>query len=186
MSIKESNKVWASGGAHESLVTIGDPRLRSETVKVADFASISETIEFMIRLLRDLNGAGLAAPQVGIFQKIVIVEVRKTDLFPNRPESPLYIMVNPKIVESSENQEDGWEGCFSVPGIMAKVIRPTEIKVDYFDEDGNNHFRRFDGYVARVIQHEIDHLNGVIFIDKVTNTRTYSTVTNWVKYHANQ
>ena len=174
--------MWASGGAHENLVTIGDPRLRSETVEVNDISSTSREIEFMVNLLRTLNGAGLAAPQVGIFKKIIIVEVRKTDLFPERPESPLYIMMNPKIIKYSAHSEEEWEGCFSVPGLMAKVVRPTEITVSYLSKDGIEKTEIFSGYIARVIQHEIDHLSGVVFIDKVTNTKTYSKVANWVTY----
>ena len=83
----------------------------------------------MVDRLRELNGAGLAAPQIGASVKVIVVEVRKTDVFPHRPASPLLQMINPVIVEQSDATETGWEGCFSVPGLMGLVPRAEAITV---------------------------------------------------------
>ncbi len=104
-------------------MTIGDPRLKAPTARVEDPAAVAALLARMVEGLRALNGAGLAAPQVGASVKVVVVEVRKTDLFPDRPESPLIPVINPVILERSECEVTDWEGCFSVPGIMGLVPR---------------------------------------------------------------
>src|SRR5450759_1969534 len=109
-----------SGGAHPEIVTIGDPRRRRRSRDIEDPAKAKGLGQRMVDLLRELRGAGLAAPQIGENVRLIVVEVRRTDLFPDRPESPLYVMVNPVVTPIGESMEENWEGCFSIPGLMGK------------------------------------------------------------------
>jgi peptide deformylase len=150
---------------------------------VNDIAAASAKLDGMVALLRELKGAGLAAPQVGWPAAAVVVEVRKTAVFPDRPESPLYVMVNPRIEVSSDVIEEDWEGCFSVPGLTGLVPRHQSVRVTYLDENGGQRREAFTGYVARVVQHELDHLAGTIFLDRMTSMGSITTVTNWLRFH---
>jgi len=183
MTTAKSDKQWMTGGAHSSLVTVGDPTLRQGAAVVTDYREISTLCDRLVDLLRELNGAGLAAPQIGVAARVIVVEVRKTDLFPNRPESPLYVMINPRIKQTSEEIEEGWEGCFSVPGLMGLVPRFKSILLEYSTADGTMKEESFDGYLARVIQHECDHLDGTIFLDRMTSMKSITTVANYVHFH---
>lgn len=183
MSDIKSDRQWMSGGAHQDIVTVGDPLLRKQSGVLKDIAQAKLLGERMVSLLRELKGAGLAAPQIGASARIVVVEVRKTDLFPNRPESPLYVMINPIVEEASENMEEGWEGCFSVPGLMGQVPRHKSITVRYTTPEGSEHQEIFDGYIARVVQHECDHLEGRIFLDHMMSMDSLTTVANYIRFH---
>ncbi|MGH3611760.1 MAG: peptide deformylase [Pseudonocardia sp.] len=167
----------------EDVVTIGDPRLKRPTTTVIDVREVSELMERMTSRVRALNGAGLAAPQIGESVKAVVVEVRKTDVFPDRPSSPLLQMINPVILDRSGQTERGWEGCFSVPGLMGLVDRASSITVRYMTPAGVSTEERYSGYVARVIQHEIDHLDAVEFVDRMTSMDSFTTVHNYLLHH---
>ncbi|MCB0337774.1 MAG: peptide deformylase [Bdellovibrionales bacterium] len=181
----KSDSRWADGSGLPSIVEAGDPRLRNIAEEYKNISELQPLCERLVSMLRDFNGAGLAASQIGESAPVVVVEVRKTDLFPDRPTSPLYIMINPRILDSSGPVEQGWEGCFSIPGIMAKVPRPEKVQVSYTDPQGTDHTQWFEGYLARVVMHEIDHLNGILFTD-LMDPKTLTTVSNWKKYHLNQ
>lgn len=183
MELAKSDRAWISGSAGDDVVTIGDPRLKAETQAIGDVHDAADLIARMVDRLRELNGAGLAAPQIGASVKVVVVEVRKTDVFPDRPTSPLLQMINPVIVEQSGTINIGWEGCFSVPGFMGLVPRAETITVEYITSDGVDVTAQYSGYVARVIQHEIDHLNGVEFVDRMTSMESLTTVTNYLEFH---
>lgn len=164
---------------HPRLVAIGDPRLAEPVAQVNDVTAIQDEINDMIALLRELRGAGLAAPQIGWSASVVVIEVRKNELFPNRPESRLFVLANPKILEMSEDGQTDWEGCFSVPGIVGKVTRASTVRVSYIDENGNHHDETFEGYLARVVQHELDHLQGRVFLQRLDPESAVSTVENF-------
>lgn len=183
MKLAKSDRGWMSGVAGDDVVTIGDPRLKAETDAIDDVQDVADLLARMVDRLRELNGAGLAAPQIGASVKVIVVEVRKTDVFPERPTSPLLQMINPVIVEHSATTETGWEGCFSVPGLMGLVPRAETISVQYTTADGTDVTEQCSGYVARVIQHEIDHLGGVEFVDRMTSMGSLTTVTNYLEFH---
>lgn len=183
MELAKSDRGWMSGIAGDDVVTIGDPRLKTETQAIGDAHDVADLMARMVDRLRELNGAGLAAPQIGASVKVVVVEVRQTDVFPDRPTSPLLQMINPVIVEQSETTNTGWEGCFSVPGFMGLVPRAETITVGYVSAEGADVTAQYSGYVARVIQHEIDHLNGVEFVDRMTSMESLTTVTNYLEFH---
>lgn len=179
-----SDERWAGGGEIPGVVTIGDPALRRVACPVADVETARSLCNTMVQRLRALKGAGLAANQIGEEAAIAAIEVRKTDFFPDRPESPLYVMVNPRIIERTEALIDDWEGCFSVPGIMGRVPRSESIVVEYQDADGVRCQERMNGYLARVVQHECDHLEGTIFLDRMTSMDSISTIANYARFHA--
>lgn len=183
MKLAKSDRGWMFGVAGDDVVTIGDPRLKAETGAIDDVQDVADLLARMVDRLRDLNGAGLAAPQIGASIKVIVVEVRKTDVFPERPTSPLLQMINPTIVEHSGTIETGWEGCFSVPGLMGLVPRADTISVQYTSADGIDVTEQYSGYVARVIQHEIDHLGGIEFVDRMTSMESLTTVTNYLEFH---
>ncbi len=172
---------------HPDIVTLGDPILKLACSKVENIAGISDHCKKMVSLLRELKGAGLAGPQIGLHKRIIVVEVRKTELFPNRIESPLYVMINPEIIKASLEVEEGWEGCFSVPGMVGLVERSKNITVKYQSQAGQEHLENFEGYLARVIQHECDHLDGYLYLEKMKDISRLSTVENYKIYeHENQ
>lgn len=181
MALAKSDRDWMAGVATEGVVTIGDPRLKAPTALVDDVGDVAALIEQMTIRLRDLNGAGLAAPQIGSSIRVAVIEVRKTDVFPDRPVSPLLQMINPVIVERSAETVEGWEGCFSVPGLMGLVDRATSVTVHYLTPDGATREETYFGYVARVVQHEIDHLNAVEFVDRMTDMHSLTTVQNYLR-----
>ena len=183
MELAKSDRGWIAGTVSDDVVTTGDPRLKAPTAFVDDVRDVAELLDRMTGRLRDLNGAGLAAPQLGVSVKAVVVEVRKTDVFPDRPTTPLIQMVNPEIVSRSDSTERGWEGCFSVPGLMGLVDRASSITVRYLSAAGGHCEERYSGYAARVVQHEIDHLDAVEFVDRMDSMQTLTSVQNYLRHH---
>ncbi|MEV0273601.1 peptide deformylase [Hamadaea sp. NPDC050747] len=182
MSLAKSDRAWMSGLAGEGLVTIGDPRLKAPVAVIDPVTEAHELLDAMVTRLRSLNGAGLAAPQVGVSARVVVVEVRKTDVFPDRPETPLVEMINPVIVRRSPADVLGWEGCFSVPGIMGVVPRSFSVVVTFAGRDGAETHQEFTGYAARVVQHEVDHLDGYEFVDRMGSMASLTTVQNYLDH----
>src|SRR5277367_2372042 len=164
------------------LVHIGNPLLRRVMQPVTDYAQAKEYADLLLRAVREIVGAGLAANQLGIDLQLAVAEVRKTDLFPNRPESGLVTLVNPEIVSYGAEYEDDWEGCFSVPNYVGLVPRSKKIRVNMETLDGESITVDFEGYLARVIQHEIDHLHGKVYIDRMLSTKNFFTRENYRKY----
>ncbi len=186
MPLPRSNQDWIAGIAGDGIVTIGDPRLKQQTARAADARDVLELLAAMTDRLRGLNGAGLAAPQVGAPVRVVVVEVRRTDVFPDRPETPLLQMVNPVITDRSESGLTDWEGCFSVPGLMGRVPRAENVTVEYTTPEGRQVAEGYGGYAARVIQHEIDHLDGTEFLDRMPSMKTITTVQNYLAFHRHE
>lgn len=183
MTLARSDQNWIRGIAGDGLVTIGDPRLKAPTTQVGDMAEVRDLLETMTKRLRTLGGAGLAAPQIAALVKVVVIEVRRTDVFPDRPECPLTCMVNPIILERADEGVLGWEGCFSVPGLMGLVPRADSIVVEYLNRDGHHITQSFNGYIARVIQHEIDHLDAIEFVDRMLDMTSLTTAQNYLDFH---
>ena len=143
--------------ARRKIVQVGDPILRKVCKPVENFDSkLGELIDDMIETLHHAEGLGLAAPQVGILRRVCIVEY----------DDELYELVNPKLVKSKGKCVDN-EGCLSVPGYRGLVERPEQIDITYFDRNGKQHKLHAEGYFARVFLHEMDHLDGILFCDKM-------------------
>ena len=151
----------------------GSDVLRRENtdVDLTDKEGIAKLLEDMRDTLKLADGCGLAAPQVGVNKRLVIVDGRElTDSYDNM-EDFVRVMINPEIVEESEETCEYSEGCLSVPGIYAEVIRPSKIKVEYYNENLEKIVEEFDGFACRMVQHELSHLEGNLFVDNVSPIR---------------
>lgn len=153
--------------AVRKIVYIPDPVLRKKARKVTVWdAELQQLIEDMIETLRDAPGVGLAAPQVGVSQRVVVIEYGDEE--DERVPAKLYILVNPEIVQASDEQVDGVEACLSVPSLVGDVMRHEKIVVKAFNRYGKPVKYRVSGWLARIFQHEIDHLDGVLYTDLAT------------------
>jgi peptide deformylase len=162
--------------AIREIITIGHPTLRQKARKVAKFGpEVKQLIDDMIETMRVAPGVGLAAPQVNVSERIVVIEL-PADEEEDIP-GELYAFVNPEIVKTSREIEEGEEGCLSIPGYVGEVDRHTWVVVRGQDAYGKPQRIRANDYLARIFQHEIDHLEGVLFIDHVTDPEKIRTVT---------
>lgn len=154
------------------IYTYGQPVLRKVAEPIdKDYPELDELIKNMYETMTHAEGVGLAAPQVGLPIRLLVI-----DLAPFKEDDPelaafKITMINPEILEESEEEIAMDEGCLSIPGINETVVRPEYIKVKYLDEDFNEHIEEFDGFRARVVQHEYGHLEGELFTDLVKPLR---------------
>lgn len=151
-----------------NVVTLGDPHLRRKSKPIRRFNKrLKQLSEDMIETMRASNGVGLAAPQIGLNERLIIVEM-PTEGFEDDPQAgQLYAVVNPEIVRVRGEKVVGDEGCLSIPGYVGEVERPSIATIKGFDVNGKPmRVKAFD-YLARIFLHEIDHLNGVLFIDHI-------------------
>ncbi len=166
----------------DNLVFVGDPILRRPCTMVTDFAEAAERVTLLTAVVRGIQGAGIAANQYGLDTQVAVAEVRKTDLFPDRPEHQLVVLINPEIIFYSEETELDWEGCFSVPGYLGHVPRSTKIVVRNHTVSGEEREETYEGYIARVIQHECDHLQGKVYLDRMQSMETFITRKNYQRF----
>jgi len=181
---KRASAPTDGGGIHPELITIGDPALRRPCARLDDLDEARRLCERLTRLLRQINGAGLAAPQIGVSARAFVVEVRRTEMFPDRPESPLLSVINPTLLSISSETDEDWEGCFRVPGYIGRVARATSLSLAYQDLEGVEQVQECSGYLARVIQHEYDHLEGMVYLQRMAGRDTLTTAQNFLRFHA--
>lgn len=150
------------------VITIGNPLLRRRATEVADPSNmeIRQLAENMLATMVSREGVGIAAPQTGQSKRVVIIASAPNSRYPDAPFMEPLVMVNPLITQLSEEMEDGSEGCLSVPCLRLNVKRHQVLNLTWQDLEGNRHQQSFSGFVARIIQHEIDHLDGVLFPDR--------------------
>ncbi len=148
------------------IITLGDPRLRRKSAPVRRLdGRLARLAEDMVETMRDANGVGLAAPQVGINERLIVVEM-PTEHFEDDPQAgKLFVVVNPEIVRARGEKEVGDEGCLSIPGYIGEVERVTQVTIKGADPKGNPVRVKAYDYLARIFLHEIDHLDGVLFLD---------------------
>src|SRR5512140_2180960 len=159
--------------ALRTIVTLPDPVLRRKARPVSDFDKKLQTlIDDMIETMRDAPGVGLAAPQVGISERLIVIEYAEPPEDEEDEEKEvkpkLYVMANPEIVKASEETALGVEGCLSIPGLVGEVERFSTIQVKGLNRRGQPMKVKAEGWLARIFQHEIDHINGVVFPDRAT------------------
>ncbi len=148
--------------AIRNVVLEGDEILRKHCREVSEVTDrIRTTMEDMLETMHSQMGCGIAGPQVGVMRRMFVAEPE-----PGR----VYYMINPEILEQ-EGEQEGDEGCLSVPGLIGTVVRPERIKIKALDLDGNEQVYDFEGWDARVMCHEYDHLEGILYTDKATNVR---------------
>jgi peptide deformylase len=165
---------------------LGHPVLR----KVAAPVPVSEIrlpetqglIDDMIETMREYNGAGLSATQVHTLKQIAVIEVLSNPRYPDAPQIPLVVIVNPIVTPLTDAMEEGWEGCLSIPDLRGMVPRYTEVRLQAYDRAGEPVNLIAKDFFARVIQHEADHLNGIVFLDRMKDLSTLTHLAEWSKY----
>jgi len=154
--------------ALREIVFLPDPVLRRKARKVTTFdGDLQVLIDDMIETMREAPGVGLAAPQVGVSERVIVVEYAEDEEDEDGPKK-LYVLVNPEIVAPSEETELGIEGCLSVPGLIGEVDRHTSLTVKGLNRRGQAVKYKVNGWLARIFQHEIDHLDGIVYTDRAT------------------
>ena len=157
--------------AVREVLRMGHPVLREKAKPVEKFGTpeLRALLADMKETMAHKNGAGLAAPQIGVSQRIVIFGVDKNPRYPDAEEVPFTVLVNPKLVMLTREVEEDWEGCLSVPGMRGVVPRYTKLRYSGFDIEGNPIEREAEGFHARVVQHECDHLDGILYPQRMTD-----------------
>ncbi|MCF6202508.1 MAG: peptide deformylase [Methylococcaceae bacterium] len=155
----------------EGFAQLGDCILRQQALRVSDVntSHIKQIIKTMKTMLSTSKGVGVAAPQLFESLRIVIVASRPSERYPLAPKMDPVVMINPSFKVLSQSKKKDWEGCLSIPGIRALVPRYENIQIDYADEQGNIQELIAENFVARIFQHEYDHLNGLVYLDRVEN-----------------
>jgi peptide deformylase len=165
---------------------LGHPVLRQQaqalSVDEIRGRETQQLIDDMIETMREYDGAGLAANQVHVLKRISVIEVRANPRYPDAPDIPLMVVVNPVVTPLTEEMEEGWEGCLSVPDMRGMVPRHTAVRLDYLDRDGQAQSVDAKDFFARVIQHETDHLSGIVYLDRMLDLSTLSHMAEWQRY----
>ncbi len=161
--------------AVREIVRMGDPRLLqvSKPVEPLALESMDGLIEDMWETMHATDGIGLAAPQIGVYIRLVVFGIEETPRYPEAPPIPPTVLINPHIEPLSKDTEAGWEGCLSVPGMRGLVSRHTHIRYTGIDAQGQPISREADGFHARVVQHECDHLDGILYPMRIEDLRNF-------------
>ncbi|MFQ5846101.1 MAG: peptide deformylase [Candidatus Methylomirabilales bacterium] len=172
------------------IAQMGNPvlRRRAEPVPVQSIKSpiLQKFIEDMIETMREYNGIGLAAPQVHESLQVLVIEAQENPRYPQAPNIPLTILINPRVEPVSDEVEEDWEGCLSIPDIRGKVPRHREVRVRAYDRGGKELDFSTKDFFARVIQHEHDHLQGILFPDRMPKLDTLTFMPEYHRYWANE
>ncbi len=153
------------------IAQVGNPILRQQAQCVTDITDekLQQLIDTLLTTAMEAKGVGIAAPQVSQSYRLFIVCSHPNPRYPDAPLMEPKVMINPRLISHSEEIVKGWEGCLSVPGVRGLVPRYQKITVEYLDRYGQLYQQEFTDFVARIFQHELDHLNGILFIDRVEN-----------------
>lgn len=165
------------------IIQLGDPVLRSPAQLVDNIRDqrIQKLIDDLIATVGQAFGVGIAAPQVAERDRLFIVASRPNPRYPNAPEMEPTAIINPRIIAHSTEVIQGWEGCLSIPGIRGLVPRYQAIEVEYTDRDGKSQKQELTDFVARIFQHEYDHLDGIVFLDRLESTQDIMTEQEYQK-----
>jgi peptide deformylase len=151
--------------AVRTILRMGDPVLLQRAVEVERFDTpeLRALVNDMEDTMKAANGAGLAAPQIGVSKRVVIFGFDRNDRYPDAPAVPKTVLINPVLTPVDDEEESGWEGCLSVPGMRGLVPRRLRLRYQGKDQHGHAIDRTVDGFHARVVQHEVDHLDGILY-----------------------
>ena len=154
---------------------MGNPRLWQQAQAVGNFDTpeLYALIADMDETMRHLDGAGLAAPQIGVGLRVVVFGFDDNPRYPDADSVPYTVLINPVLTPLSDDREEGWEGCLSVPGLRGLVPRWTHLRYTGFDPFGNPINRTVEGFHARVVQHECDHLDGILYPARIRDFRCF-------------
>ena len=161
--------------AVKSVLRMGHPLLRRVAQPVREFNTpdLDALIVDMLDTMAALNGAGLAAPQIGVSLRVVIFGITANPRYPEAGSIPLTVLINPSIEVLDPSLEEGWEGCLSVPGMRGLVERATRVRYRGVDAGGASIEREAGGFHARVVQHEVDHLDGILYPQRIRDLRNF-------------
>jgi len=160
------------------VLRMGDPRLLERSAPVERFGTpeLAALLADMRDTMAYLNGAGLAAPQIGVGLRVVIFGVRSNPRYPHAGEVPDTVLINPELAPLGEELEEDWEGCLSVPGMRGAVPRYRRLRYAGHDEQGRRFERTVEGFHARVVQHECDHLDGILYPMRIRDFRKFGFI----------
>ena len=165
------------------IAQLGTPVLRQKAEAITEVSSLEtqQIINTLSVTLASTQGVGIAAPQISISKQIIIVASRPSTRYPHAPLMEPTVMINPSFQPLSEHKEKDWEGCLSIPGIRALVPRYKNILVSYSDTNGILVETKFEGFVARIFQHEFDHLNSKVYLDSVEDNQDIFSESEYFK-----
>jgi peptide deformylase len=165
------------------IVQLGNPILWQPACPVADATNpaIQNLIDSLVATAAAANGVGIAAPQVGQSYRLFVVASRPNSRYPQAPVMEPTAMINPQIIAHSPEKVKDWEGCLSIPGLRGLVPRYRAIMVEYTDRNGQLQRQELTDFVARIFQHELDHLDGILFLDRLETTRDLITEKNYLE-----
>jgi peptide deformylase len=165
---------------------LGHPVLRqtASRIPVTEIRSpeIQRLIDDMVETMREYNGAGLAANQVHTLRQVCVIEVNGNPRYPDADAIPLTVLINPVVTPLTAEMEEGWEGCLSVPDMRGMVPRYTAVRLEAHDRAGGRINVVAKDFFARVIQHETDHLNGIVYVDRMKDLSTLTHLAEWSRY----
>ncbi|WP_299212773.1 peptide deformylase [uncultured Dokdonia sp.] len=167
------------------VLKMGNPLLRKTSIAVGNelhTLDFQKAIDAMIDTMRFTNGVGIAAPQVGILKRVFLMENFENPRYPEKNSFPLYIAINPEIEVLDDTLVDSWEGCLSIPAIRGKLKRCKSVVLKAIDRDGNPFQETLEGFASIVAQHELDHLNGILLIDRMDSMETLTFQEEYEKY----
>ncbi|MBI5197790.1 MAG: peptide deformylase [Nitrospirae bacterium] len=171
-----------------NVLRLGNPvlRQRSEEVPIEELSqkSFQRFIHDMVDTMREFDGVGLAAPQVGELIRMVVIESEDNPRYPGSPEIPLMVLINPVLRPLTEEKGLGWEGCLSLPGLRGQVPRFREVSVEGIDPEGRPLKFEAKNFFAVVIQHEVDHLDGIVYLDRMEDMGTLSYLEEFQQFYA--
>lgn len=157
---------------------MGNPILRKKTSKVSKEHLMSDGFNKLLEDMKDsmnhYGGIGIAAPQIGIDLQVAIIELNGLNRYGEEINLPLTVFINPKVEYLTKDEQGFWEGCLSVPGLRGFVERPKQVRVTYWNTEGDEVVLNAEGFLATVLQHELDHLEGVLYIDRIKDTKFIS------------
>ncbi len=169
---------------------LGHPVIRMETKSLnAQEIRLPETqslIDHMIETMREYDGVGLAATQIHVARQIAVIEVKENSRYPDVPEVPLTVLINPRITKRSQKLVEDWEGCLSIPDLRGMVPRNESVICEALDRNGKSIHLEAKGFFARVIQHEWDHLQGNVYLDRMPNLKTLTHLSEFIRHWANR
>ena len=173
--------------AIRKIAQLGHPILRTQArfISKEELATpeFQQLIDDLVETMRDANGAGLAATQIYEAVQVCAIEVNNNPRYPYKPKIPLTILVNPKLEYLTDETFENYEGCLSVPNLRGVVHRIARVRLTALDRHGNAVEQTCQGFTAGTMQHEIDHLNGILFVDRVKDPKTLSTWTEFDRHH---
>lgn len=173
--------------ARRNVIRMGHPLLRelAKPLSKEEILHSSELIQDLFDTMAEEKGIGIAAPQIGVSLQVAIIALPKENpRYPEIEESDTYIIFNPEITILDETSQGYWEGCLSVPGLRGFVERPRKIRLDYLDQEAQAHQIELEGFLATVFQHELDHLFGILYVDRITDKSKLSFIEEFVQFHS--